>query len=487
MPVTAVVAPVAPAAAVPGQPGVMEAPANFFAENFENVTWPEPVGETQIGTNPDAWDAADWVQTLTEYPFDDDGTAADFQAGYVNENGTTTYSADAQWAAGTFCNGFITAAHGNQAFSNLNSDAPLPASAPAQVCGDARSWNSVRLLANVMGQYHLNANQNPYFGQGLGDPADPLENHVVSSYTAGSGIDPGTMLEFDEPIDVDPGRYYQASIDIAAMSCITSGNGAIPQIFLTQSDGSESPVFSNAINTCNPGGLGEIFQYGPGGGANNIGRQRTTRVGTFLSDQALRSTGDTLGIRINNDQAATAGNDSAFDNIVVLDTTPKIDKEFSAYPGPGSDGVYPTGADGTLTFTITNTFDPIDPEEPSGPKEDFSFVDTINDGDLQLTGTSETTCGDGTVTVDTGAGTVALDGGDLVDPNLVSCTVTVGVTSDVAGTYTNGPDDMELVGLNPRVTPRSPSRSRARCRVRRRRSSGRSPRTARRQPSSTST
>ncbi|WP_155990737.1 GEVED domain-containing protein, partial [Paraoerskovia marina] len=431
------------AEAVPGSPGVMEAPTNFYAENFENVTWQEPVGAGG-GSDEAAWDADDYVQSLTEYPFGDDGTAADFQPGYVNENGTTTYSADSPWAAGNNCNGFIVAQHTNGVgFQNLSGDFPIPTSGPAAACGEPRSFNGVLLMANVMGQYHNNANQYPYFDQDLGNPESQFDNHVVSSYTSGSAIEPGTMLEFDEPIDVDPGRYYQASVDIAAMSCITTGNGAIPQIYLTQSDGTESPVFSNAINTCSPGALGEIYPYGPGGDSTAVGRQRTTRVGTFLGDQALRSTGDTLGIRINNDQSATGGNDSAFDNLVVLDTTPKIDKEFTPAQAP-------VGTPAELTFTITNTYDPVLGEDtPSGPKEDFGFTDTINDSDLQLTGTSETTCGDGTVTVDPATGTVDLVGGDLVDPNLVSCTVTVGVTSDVEGTFTNGPDDMELIGLNP--------------------------------------
>ncbi|SDS38498.1 conserved repeat domain-containing protein [Paraoerskovia marina] len=433
------------AEAVPGSPGVMEAPTNFYAENFENVTWQEPVGAGG-GSDEAAWDADDYVQSLTEYPFGDDGTAADFQPGYVNENGTTTYSADSPWAAGNNCNGFIVAQHTNGVgFQNLSGDFPIPTSGPAAACGEPRSFNGVLLMANVMGQYHNNANQYPYFDQDLGNPESQFDNHVVSSYTSGSAIEPGTMLEFDEPIDVDPGRYYQASVDIAAMSCIPTGNGAIPQIYLTQSDGTESPVFSNAINTCSPGSLGEIYQYGPGGGATipQVGKQRTTRVGTFLGDQALRSTGDTLGIRINNDQSATNGNDSAFDNLVVLDTTPKIDKEFTPEQAP-------VGTPAELTFTITNTYDPVFGEDtPSGPKEDFGFTDTINDSNLQLTGTSETTCGDGTVTVDPATGTVDLVGGDLVDPNLVSCTVTVGVTSDVEGTFTNGPDDMELIGLNP--------------------------------------
>ncbi|WP_141538718.1 GEVED domain-containing protein [Isoptericola jiangsuensis] len=446
-----------PAAAVPGQPGVMEAPAEFFFEDFENVTWQEP-DEPGGGSNEAAWDADDFVQTLTDYPFAATGAEPGFQPGYVNTSGTA-YTADEVWAAGYNCNGLVMAAHGPVNYSNGQNDVPLPSTPVVADCngapqnGAGRWFNSNRLSAAAMGNYIVGGTNvpYPYTGQ-IPVPADPADNHVVTSFTQNAQAQaPGTMLEFTEPLPVDPGRYYQFSVDIVTQSCVTSGNGANPQFYITQSDGSESTAFSTPPDTCSGTNAVAFVQQGPGGGQNvsALGRQRTTRTGTWLGDTALRSTGDSIGLRIDNEDGAVAGNDTAFDNIIILDTTPKIDKQFSAYPGPGSGGSYPTGDEGTLTFTITNTHAPGEPDVPSGPKEDFGFTDTINDPALELTGTSETTCGDGTVTVDAGAGTVTLDGGDLVDPNLVTCTVTVGVTSDAAGTYTNGPDDMELVGLNP--------------------------------------
>ncbi|WP_418275647.1 GEVED domain-containing protein [Isoptericola jiangsuensis] len=442
------------AAAVPGNPGVMEAPSDFYFENFENVTWQEP-DEAGAGSNSNDWDAGDFVQTLTEFPYGADGSEENYQPGYVNADGVTTYTADNDWAAGNYCNGIIVATHGAIAFAGTQYDSPRPQYwadpllNPTDGCiptgnqSDNTWWNRLRAMSNAMGQWHQNAKY-PYLDQV--EPQDASENHIVSSYTnAGTGntVEPGAMLEFEQPLPVDPGRYYQFSIDVASQSCNVSGAvGAQPQFLLTQADGSTTSAFSSPVNTCD---IARDAAYGmvlPAASVSNQSRQ--TRIGTFLGDTSLRSTGDSIGVQIVNQQAGANGNDTAFDNIVILDTTPKIDKEFSTGP-------YPVGTDATLTYTVTNTYDPlVDESTPSGPKEDFSFTDVFNSEDLVLTGDAETTCGDGVVTAEAGTGTVSLEGGDLVDPDLVTCTITVGVTSDTVGTYTNGPDDFtELFGLNP--------------------------------------
>ncbi|WP_157802647.1 DUF7927 domain-containing protein [Sediminihabitans luteus] len=439
------------AAAVPGQPGVMESPSFFYFENFENITWQEP-DEAGTGSNENDWDAGDFVQTLTDFPYGAAGTEANYQPGYTNVDGLT-YSADQDWAAGNFCNGIIVAAHGTISYQANTFDSPRPQSWPDPLLNptdgciptgaqaDNTWFNRLRSMARAMGEWHQNAKY-PYLGI---VPADtPDDNHIVSSYTnvgTGQTIEPGSMLEFDQPLPVDPGRYYQFSVDVASQSCNVSGAvGAEPQFLVTQADGTSISAFSEPVDTCVVARDAEYGMVVPGVGATNQSRQ--TRIGTWLGDTALRSTGDSIGIQILNEQESGAGNDTAFDNITILDTTPKLDKQFSASP-------LPVGADATLTYTVTNTYDPlVDENTPSGPKEDFSFTDVFNDGDLQLTGTSSTTCGDGTVTTDVATGTVSLTGGDLVGTNLVTCTVTVGVTSDVAGTYTNGPDDFtDLFGL----------------------------------------
>ncbi|WP_051218175.1 GEVED domain-containing protein [Nocardioides insulae] len=444
--------PAPPASAAPGSPGVMESPETFFFEDFENTTWPEPVGPTQIGTNPNAWDAGDHVQTLTAYPYGASPGDAGYQPGYTNDSGAT-YIADEIWAAGANCNGLVMAAHGSVSYANTSNDVPLPSTPAAADCrfagtgsGPNRWFNSNRINANGMGQYmlgNISGAPYPYAGGLVPLPTSSVVNHVVTSFT--NAVQPqtaGTMLELAEPIPVDAGRFYQFSVDIASQSCVNSGNGANPQFYLTQADGSESTAFTTPPDTCSGATASSFGQLGPGGGSTALGQQRTVRVGTWVGDTALRSTGDAIGLRVDNLDGSPAGNDTAFDNIMILDTTPKLDKEFTP-------AVAPVGSPAQLTFTVTNTHAPGDPDTPSGPKVDFAFTDTLSDPDLLLTGTSSTTCGDGEVTVDAATGTVELIGGDLVGPDPVTCTVTVGVTADVEGTFSNGPGDMELTGLNP--------------------------------------
>ncbi|WP_155990762.1 GEVED domain-containing protein [Paraoerskovia marina] len=450
------------AEAVPGQPGVMEAPEDVYHENFENVTWQEP-DEAGSGSNQNDWDAGDFVQTLTDFPYGADGSEANYQAGYtsslVQPDGTpldVTYTADEDWAAGNYCNGIIVAAHGTVSYQATTYDSPRPRFwadpllNPTDGCEptggqtDSAWWNRLRSMARAMGEWHENAKY-PYLGVFPAQDAD--ENHIVSSYTnAGAAtLAPGTMLEFEQPLTVDPGRFYQFSIDTASQSCNTAGAvGALPQFNVTQSDGSVTQAFSTPVDTCDVARDADNGVVVPPSNVSNQSRQ--TRIATWIGDTAVRSTGDTLGVQIENLQTSGVGNDTAFDNITILDTTPKIDKEFSAGP-------YPTGSEAQLTFTITNTYDPTDPTEPSGPKEDWAFVDEFSSTDLELTGNVfENTCGDAAIDENTGQ-RIAVSGGDLTGENLVSCQITVGVTSDVPGVYTNGPDDFPedggLVGLNP--------------------------------------
>ena len=429
------------AEAAPGSPGVMEAPANFYIENFENVTWDESQNWTSTSS---------YVQTLTAYPFGSVPGDPGFQPGYLNKDGVTTYTADQQWAAGNNCNGLVLKAAQQipGAFTpTVGQDQFLPVPGPAAGCnggsavGFGHWFNAARLLAQLMGRYEL-APTYAYAAQraALGVPSDELQNHVTTSYTTGTTA-PGVMLQFSRPIPVTPGSYYQFSVDIGSQSCTIGAAGALPQFSLTQADGTQSNAFSSPINTCAAGTPG-LVQYGPGG--NN---QRTTRVATFFGDTALRATGTTLGVRVDNLQGTANGNDTAFDNIVVLDTTPKLDKQFSTGPLPG--GAFSGGNTGTLTFTVTNTFNPTNPAVPSGPKLGWTFTDALPAG-LQLVNPSAftTTCVNGALT---SVGNTLTATGDLsgasTSATLKSCTFTVGVTSNTSGTYTNGPGNVTTVGL----------------------------------------
>jgi uncharacterized repeat protein (TIGR01451 family) len=93
-------------------------------------------------------------------------------------------------------------------------------------------------------------------------------------------------------------------------------------------------------------------------------------------------------------------------------------------------------------MTVTNTSE-------LAAKNDFVFTDSLPAGvSVAPSPNASTTCGNGTVSAAAGGSSVALTGGDLAAGDK-SCTVTVNVTADKAGTYVNRPEAITTVGLNP--------------------------------------
>ena len=455
--VDAAVAP--PAAAVPGSPGVMEMPQFIRVENFENF------GTATASTNVDSdWSnlPSGYVQTLTEYPYGAAPGSAGYQPAYVSADGTT-YTADQQWAAGTSCNGIVirsgasVPARAATGETTTGTNVLPPTARPGCNRGATNQpwlvwFNAERLLANDMGTYALSLGY-PYASirSTIGITASAADNHVVTSYTNGTTA-VGTMLQTATPFPATVGNYYQFTVDIGSQSCFLGGTvvGAQPQFNITQAGGQQVSAFSQAINTCTRGKAGQQT-FGPGASAPDGSRQqqRTSLVATYIGDVAVRATGTTLGLQVRNNQASGNGNDTAFDNVVMLDSTPKLDKVFST--GPLTDGAYGTNAPGTLTWTVTNTYDPTDPTQDSGPKNGWSFTDALPAG-LRVLHPSAytTTCNGGTLSV-TG-GTVRAGGnlsGGVGSATEESCTFSVQVTSDTPGTYTNTPADVTTDGLLP--------------------------------------
>ncbi|RVQ51948.1 DUF11 domain-containing protein [Sinorhizobium meliloti] len=136
---------------------------------------------------------------------------------------------------------------------------------------------------------------------------------------------------------------------------------------------------------------------------------------------------------VNNNGSGT-GNDHAFDNIRVLDTTPQLDKSFS----PTNVAV---GQVSTLTFTITNTSE-------RGAKNGWSFTDVLPAGLTVAAGAASTTCPAGVVDAPAGGGTISVSGN--LSTGLASCTATVPVSAAAGGAYTNGPSNISsAVGISP--------------------------------------
>jgi uncharacterized repeat protein (TIGR01451 family) len=296
----------------------------------------------------------------------------------VNE----TYTADPVWL--TSCNGWIT---------SQQNPAVEP---PGADCGFF--WGQAKQLSQALGQWA---------------GGDPATNHGVIGYTS---ADPGAdkvQLETAQPIPLSgASRFLTFSVDVAARGC----QGTHPLLKFYLVDGAtEIPTFTSPIDPCvNPGAI-----------------IADTSVGTYVSNSPSLFAGSSMGIRMRNGQSSSFGNDSAIDNVKVLDVTPQLDKEFSASTATVGTGV-------TLTFTITNTSE-------LAAKSGWAFTDNLPAGLVADPASASTTCAGGTASASATDVTVA---GNL-STGQVSCTASVHVTAAHAGTYTNCAGNIvNAVGVN---------------------------------------
>ncbi|MFD7942174.1 chaplin family protein [Streptomyces sp. NPDC059744] len=338
----------------PGAPGVPQAPATVFLEDFEQAGETPVFLEDYVGAPP------------------------------LNE----TYTADPPWLDHGQCNGII--------LNQTGADQP-----------GCRWVSQLKDMANVLGQ--------------IGG-TNPPTNHAVSAYS--DDVDPGAdRVEFrtEQPIPIaKPNRYFTFAVDVAADNC--DYEDSLLKFYLTGS-GPDIPTFTTPINPCTDP---KSKPY-PGGRSGLM-------AGSFASDGAVLFNGTELGIKMVNGQGSWGGNDHAFDNIRILDATPQLDKAFSP-------ATIDEGDTSTLTMTVTNTSE-------LAAKNDFGFTDSLPAGvSVASDANASTTCGDGTVTAEPGGSSVALDGGDLA-VGTESCTVTVDVTTDKAGSYVNRPEAVTTLGLN---------------------------------------
>jgi uncharacterized repeat protein (TIGR01451 family) len=303
-----------------------------------------------------------------------------------------TYTADPYWLDDAECNGIITAA----------------LSAGRQAC-DPSGTVAIRLLARQLGTL---------------TPGPDDVNHAVSAYTdlrpnAGDLV----QLQTVQPVALPhPGRFIAFSVDAAASAC--GAAHPVLSFFLLDDATVEHAVFATPIDVCtDPRGT-------PFGLASRVGR--------FASDGSLLYSGTGLRVRVRNATRAPNGDDFAYDNLRMLDATPRLDLAFGT-PGP-------PGATTRLTLTITNTGE-------LASKEGWSFTNLLPSG-LRVAGTPDvtTTCTPATVTAPAGSEAIAV-AGDL-DAGQASCTVEVNVSAGGPGTYTDGaPDITASTGIDPPLQP----------------------------------
>ncbi|WBC05523.1 DUF11 domain-containing protein [Micromonospora sp. WMMA1976] len=381
-----VVSPPPASATVPGQPGVPQPGTPIFTEDFSNES---------------AVDAPIRIGSYTGSPGSvyvpgPGGSGADSE----------TYTADPAWSPGAgACNGWIM-----RQTSPLPPNGGDPPVTDNDQCARSRAWTTIGQMVHDMGVF-----------QGQNDE-EATTNQALTEFSNGIGGVQAAGYQFDTDSNTIPavgGHFYAVSAIFAETNCQVPGTARASERFELMLN--EVPtVLAEGLNPCtDPSAVVINGTY--------IAKLQSTAIQLPVDDTP------TLGLRLYNATATGVGNDVAFDLPQIVDVTPQLDKAF----GPATIG---QGQTSTLTFTVTNTDD-------LQAKNGMSFTDELPAG-VTATGVNNTTCSDATVTAAAGATSVVFDGD--IGLGVASCTVSVEVTADVVGSYTNtgcaGPDGTPIPG-----------------------------------------
>ncbi|MDM7855513.1 MucBP domain-containing protein [Cellulomonas alba] len=329
---------------------------------------------------------------------------------YVGANGET-YTADPYWMNAVKANGMVL------------SFKSTPAAKDATGAGNGTetvAFNTLRQLAEALGKVNGSAN--------------PQTNLAISAYTQDSKTaknpDDQVMLATNQDITLKDaqGRFLAFSVNAAA----TNGKNKAhpdrenPQLkFAVVRDGKEQALTSTPIDPITDSRSRVVAVTA----TNPQGASEPVYAGRFTSDKSFLYDGGSFGIVVRNGTSANMGNDGAFDDIEVVDVTPQLDKSFSERTATTGDSV-------RLTLTVTNT-------DELAAKAGWSFTDSLPSGLVIAENPRLTTTCDAEVTAAAGSGAIAVKDGALAAADK-SCTVSVDVTSDTAGTYSNGADNITV-------------------------------------------
>lgn len=320
-----------------------------------------------------------------------------------------TYTADPLYRmSANQCNGIVTS------FSQAPDSTVMIAA-----CSDQGNWNNLQQMAEVAGRYQ---------GQSA---AAASKNHVMAMLTA-NGTFPAGAIAFRTATNIAQSassRFLTARTDVVATFCSSGFVAPLLRFSLINDAGTELPISTNAINPCVGG---QSFNTTPIG----IAGTQTAVAQTVTSPGALLFSGTSVGFVLHNDQTSSMGNDSSIDNAQIIDVTPQLDKAFS----PAS---IQLGQVSRLTMTITNTTDLL-------RKQGWSFTDNLPAG-LVVEGNASTTCPGTTVQAAAGGSTVTVSNGDLAQ-GAAFCEVSLDVRPTATGSFTNGPSNLSLIGLNQPAT-----------------------------------
>lgn len=304
-----------------------------------------------------------------------------------------TYTAANAWL--TNCNGWILSNQSSSTYAPLvNSCAPTAATAIA----------NLKAMAAALG---------PVTGQ------PSATNHVVAAYTQ---ADPGANhIQFKTNSTIplpSPNRFIAFAVGAAEANC--DNNHAKMNFALLQGT-QVIPLTANPIDPCNQG--------------TQLATSPNVFGGSFTSDGSTLVSSSSAGIQMTNAQGSGSGNDAAFDDVRMLDTTPHVEKSFQSPD-------VPTGGSVRLTFTVYNTTE-------LNAKPGWSFTDDLPSGlTVASPADTSTTCTNGEVGATPGSGTLTLSGN--LDAGQDSCTLSVQVTSPVPGSFSNCPANVtNLIGMDP--------------------------------------
>ncbi|GAA3680175.1 hypothetical protein GCM10022237_44190 [Nocardioides ginsengisoli] len=367
---------------------------------------------------------------------------------YAGASGMT-YTADTNWREGQRCSGVVLAyANGLNADDGGGPDwattgrvvgGQTMANKCSPVAG-VQSYNGIRTLARAMGQV-VGGGDNDHIVSTYTECTQTSVGNTSTCDTLPTGQTTSRMFETQQQIAVTPNHFYTFAVDAVAGNCSGTGTvaqGSDPQYQFQLLNGATRTNVGSPMNPCRDASRVAFTVNRP----RAVGATTTMSgyVSRLRADTAFIYSGSSLGVAMYDQIGLTNGNDGGFDNVEVRDVTPAVDKSFSP-------ALLEPGQTSTLTLTITNTSDLL-------AKTDWGFVDTLPAG-LTLTGsTFGGTCTQlaGATMTRTGAAggnTITVTGGDLA-LNQTSCTITVGVTSAVEGSYTNSPtSNMTLTGLVP--------------------------------------
>ena len=307
------------------------------------------------------------------------------------------------------CNGIVTS------FSqDPNSTAMITA------CSTQGNWNSLQQMAEVAGRYR---------GQAA---AAARNNHVMAMLTS-SAIFPAGAIAFRTATNIPQStssRFLTARADVVATFCTQGYTHPLLRFSLVNDVGAELPISTTAVDACTGGTSFNTTAVG-------LASVKPAMAQTVTSPGALLFSGTSVGFILHNDQTASNGNDSAIDNAQIIDVTPQLDKAFS----PASINL---GQVTRLTMTITNTTDRL-------RKQGWSLTDSLPAG-LVVEGNASTTCPGTVVQAAAGGSTVTVSKGDLAQ-GAAFCEVSLDVRATATGSFTNGPANLTLIGLNQPATP----------------------------------